>query len=69
MGHAVVEAPRVLKAMEVGDYFVLSIACLQLGAALCFMWKRRWLEAALYASFMVGSFTILAMTLSRRHGP
>ena len=55
-----------MKRFELGDYFLLGIVVLQLGAVLCYAWKKRWLEVTVYGAYMTAQIALLLLSLRGR---
>lgn len=52
--------------MQLGDWFLLTIAVLQVAAVCAYCWKRRWIEAALYGCYAVAQIMLLLLSFRAR---
>lgn len=59
--------PRpLIQKLELGDYFLLGIVVLQFFAVVAYVWKRRWLDATVYACYMTAQIALLLLSMRGR---
>ena len=56
----------MVKRLDLGDWFIIGIVCLQALAVLSYTYKKRWLEALVYGCYMTAQIALLAMSLRGR---
>jgi hypothetical protein len=55
-----------VKRLELGDFFLLAIALLQLLAVASYAWKRRWHEAVVYGCYMIAQISLILLSIKAR---
>lgn len=64
MDDAVVE--ESVNRLEAGDWFLVAIVVLELGAVISYVLKRRWLEATVWACYGTATMALLLLQLKAR---
>lgn len=57
---------RLIQRLQFGDWCLVGIALLQLLAVLGYLWKKRWLDAAIYAGYMLAQTSLILLSMRGR---
>lgn len=57
---------RYCQRLDLGDWFVVAVAAVQLAAAVSYLAKRRWLEAFVWCGYGAVTLALVVLALRQR---